>query len=58
MSLEPSVTLTLQKQVRSNFAKFRAGTLPIMIEVGRYYGIPLEECFFFTFCLMLRILYI
>jgi hypothetical protein len=45
MSAEPYVLMNLPKNIRSYYAQFRMGILPIMIEVGRYHGIPLEQRF-------------
>jgi len=49
MAAEPYVILDMPKQIRSCYAQFRTGILPIMVEVGRFYGIPLEERFC-TYC--------
>ena len=45
MTAESYVSLSIKKSYRSYYAKFRMGILPLMIEVGRYYGIPLDERF-------------
>ena len=45
MTVEPYVRLSLKKHVRSQYAQFRTGILPLMIEIGRYHGTPLEERF-------------
>ena len=42
---ESYITLSLDKRIRSYYAQFRSGILPIMVEIGRYYNIPLEQRF-------------
>ena len=42
LDTEQYVTAFLPKYQRSIFAKFRCGVLPLRIETGRYYGIPVE----------------
>ena len=39
----------MPKQIHLCYAQFRTGILPIMVEVRRFYGIPLEERFC-TYC--------
>ena len=36
MTSEPYAAFSLPKKIRSYYAQFRAGILPIMIEIGRF----------------------
>ena len=45
MEAEVYVNFSLDKHTRSLYAQFRAGILPLTMEIGRYYGIPVEERF-------------
>ena len=43
MYQEDYLKLNISKYQRSIFAQFRAGILPLQVEIGRYRNIPLEE---------------
>ena len=43
LKVEPYVTYNLQRSERSIIAQLRSGTLPLMIETGRFSGKKLEE---------------
>ena len=43
MAAEAYVIMNMSKQIRSCYAQFRTGILPIMVEIGRFHSIPLEE---------------
>ena len=40
---EPYVTLNLNRELRSVIARLRTGTLLLMIEIGRFQGISIDE---------------
>jgi hypothetical protein len=40
---ENYLSMNISKYYRSLFAQFRAGILPLQVEVGRFRGLPLEE---------------
>ena len=43
MYQEEYLKINISKHQRSIYAQFRAGILPLQVEVGRYRNIPLEE---------------